>query len=195
MSNKAEKLIPVIMAASTQEEAIGALIEIAETMHLTQNYSHLIGLKDQLDAYENKFKDIIKQYNSIRSQGVRDYDQLHNIRLELNFLYQELNDELGFEINKAKILNEEKKTVIRAEAMRDLKNDPEFQKDIKATSASALRDLVGAASVYQEYVSMASVAYGMYSEFHKLMDGIKMMTDSLASECRQAQYVEQKDVK
>lgn len=183
------------MAASTQEEAIGALIEIAETMHLTQNYSHLIGLKDQLDSYENKFKDIIKQYNTIRYSGVRDYDQLHNIRLELNFLYQELNDELGFEINKAKILNEEKKTVIRAEAMRDLKNDPEFQKDIKATSASALRDLVGAASVYQEYVSMASVAYGMYSEFHKLMDAIKMMTDSLASECRQAQYVEQKDVK
>lgn len=190
---KGKDLLPIIMSATTEEEAAKALILTVETLHLSQNYYHLKSLKDQLDEYQEKFKGIIDSYKGLGA--VRDYDQLHGIRLELNFLYQEINDELGFEINKAKIFNEERKTVVRAEAMRELKNDAEFQKDIKATSASALRDIVGAATVYQEYTTMAALAYGMYSEFHKLMDSIKMSTDSMASECRQAQYVDQKDVK
>jgi hypothetical protein len=66
---------------------------------------------------------------------------------------------------------------------------------MKASSASALRELVGASGVYQEYISLASVSYGLYQEFHKVGDSIKMFSDALASECREVQYHDLKDVK
>lgn len=190
---KAKDLIPHILSAKTEDDAINVLNKTVEMLHLSQNYYHLKTLKDRLDEYQNDFRALRNKYVDLGE--VKFYKDLIEIRFELNFLYQEINDELGFEINKAKIFNEERKTVVRAEAMRSLKSDEEFQKEIKATSASALRDIVGASAVYQEYTTMASMAYGMYSEFHKLMEAIKVTTDSLASECRQAQHIEHKDMK
>lgn len=189
---KSAALIPLIIEADTEEKAIDVLNQTVEALHLSQNYYHLVDLKDSLDGFQKRFRDIKDRVKALPVP--RSYQDLHTMRMELNFLHMEANDELAFEINKAKIFNEERKTVIRAESMEDLARDEEFQKTIKAKSPSALRDVVGASNIYKQYASMASVSYGLYSEFHKMMESIKLLTDSLASECKHALHVEQKDV-
>ena len=115
--------------------------------------------------------------------------------MELSFLSRDFSDDLSFEVNKSKIYHEERKTEARASGMIELASDAEFQSKMKASSASALRELVGASGVYQEYISLASVSYGLYQEFHKTGDSIKMFSDALASECREVQYHDFKDAK
>jgi hypothetical protein len=115
--------------------------------------------------------------------------------MELSFLSRDFSDDLAFEVNKSKIFHEERKTEARATGMLELADNKDFQSKMKASSASALRELVGASGVYQEYISLASVSYGLYQEFHKVGDSIKMFSDALASECREVQYHELKDVK
>lgn len=188
---KSAALIPLIIGADNEDKAIDVLNKTVEALHLSQSYYHLVELKDSLDGFQQRFKDIRNRVKALPTP--RAYQHLHELRMELNFLHMEANDELAFEINKSKIFHEERKTVIRAESMEDLAKDEEFQKTIKAKSPSALRDVVGASSIYKQYASMASVSYGLYSEFHKMMESIKLLTDSLASECKHALHVEQKD--
>lgn len=191
--NKSEKLIPIILEANTQEKAIEALVEVVETLHLSQNYFHLVDLKDTLESYKFKFKSISDRYRQIPTP--RPYNSLHELRMELSFLSRDFSDDLAFEVNKSKIFHEERKTEARATGMLELADNKDFQSKMKASSASALRELVGASGVYQEYISLASVSYGLYQEFHKVGDSIKMFSDALASECREVQYHELKDVK
>jgi hypothetical protein len=191
--NKSEKLIPIILQANTQEKAIEALVEVVETLHLSQNYFHLVELKDRLEEYKTKFKSITDRYRQIPLP--RPYNSLHELRMELSFLSRDFSDDLAFEVNKSKIFHEERKTEARATGMLELADNKDFQSKMKASSASALRELVGASGVYQEYISLASVSYGLYQEFHKVGDSIKMFSDALASECREVQYHDLKDVK
>lgn len=115
--------------------------------------------------------------------------------MELSFLSRDFADNLAFEVNKAKIFHEERKTEARAAGILELKENNEFQKQLKTTSASGLRDMVGASGIYQEYIALAAVSYGLYQEFHKIGDSMKLFNDALASECREMQFIEQKDTK
>lgn len=191
--NKSEKLIPIIKEARDDKEAVEALVKVVEALHLSQNYFHLVDLKDRLDDYKKKFRSISDRYKSIPVP--RPYNSLHELRMELSFLSRDFSDDLSFEVNKSKIYHEERKTEARASGMIELASDTEFQSKMKASSASALRELVGASGVYQEYISLASVSYGLYQEFHKTGDSIKMFSDALASECREVQYHDFKDAK
>jgi hypothetical protein len=191
--NKSEKLIPIIINANDEGKAIKALVEVVETLHLSQNYFHLVDLKDRLNEFKLKFKSITDRYRQIPSP--RPYNSLHELRMELSFLSRDFSDELAFEVNKSKIYHEERKTEARATGMLELASDESFQSKVKASSASALRDLVGASSVYQEFISLASVSYGLYQEFHKVGDSMKLFNDALASECREVQYHDMKDAK
>lgn len=190
---KSESLIPEIVSADTKEKAVHALIAITEALHLSQNFFFLVELKDNIDEYKLRYRKLTDRYKSIPTP--RSYQALHELRMELSFLSRDFADEFAFEVNKAKIFHEERKTEARASGMLELKGDKEFQANMKATSASALREMVGASVVYQEYIALAAVSYGLYQEFHKVGDSMKMFNDSLASECREAQYTEQKDAK
>lgn len=191
--NKAKDLVPLIVEAANEKEAINVLVKVAETLHLSQNYTHLVTLKDTMEEYKEKFKEISDRYRQIPTP--RPYNSLHELRMELSFVFRDFTDDLAFEINKSKIFHEERKTEARAIAMVELKNDPDFQKQIKATSTSALRDIIGASSSYQEFITLASFSYGLYQEYQKMSDAMKMLTDALASECREAQYHDLKDAK
>ena len=191
--NKSESLLPEIMAADTKDKAIKALISVTEALHLSQNYYFLAEVKDNMNEYKIRYRKLTDRYKSIPTP--RSYQALHELRMELSFLSRDFADEFAFEINKAKIFHEERKTEARASGILELKADKGFQEKLKATSASALRDMVGASGIYQEYIALAAVSYGLYQEFHKVGDSMKMFNDSLASECREAQYTEQKDAK
>jgi hypothetical protein len=191
--NKSEELIPVIQEAKTKKDAVEALVKVVETLHLSQNYFHLVELKDKLDSYKERFKEVTNRYRDISTP--RPYSSLHDLRVEIAFLSRDFTDDLAFEVNKSKIFHEERKTEARAAGILDLKQNEDFQSQLKATSASALRDMVGASGVYQEYIALASVSYGLYQEYHKVSDAMKLFNDALASECREAQYHDQKDAK
>jgi hypothetical protein len=191
--NKAEELIQPIIEATDEKGAIDVLVKVAETLHLSQNYSHLVTLKDSMEEFKDKFKGLSDRYRQIPTP--RPYNSLHELRMELSFLFRDFTDGLAFEINKSKIYHEERKTEARAIAMVELKEDPEFQKKIKATSTSALRDILGASNSYKEFITLSSFSYGLYQEYQKMSDAMKMLNDALASECREAQYHDLKDAK
>jgi hypothetical protein len=191
--NKSESLLPLIMEATTKDQAVDALIKVTEALHLSQNYFFLVELRDSMTEYKSKFRDITERYRQIPTP--RQYYQLHELRMELSFLSRDFADAFAFEVNKAKIFHEERKTEARATGILELRESKEFQERIKATSPSALRDMVGASGVYQEYISLAAVSYGLYQEFHKVGDSMKLFSDSLASECRESQHLEHKDAK
>ena len=190
---KSEDLLPIIQKATTREEAIEALNNVVEVLHLSQNYFHLMELKKTMKEHKDSFKVITDRYRSIPVP--RPYNSLHELRMELSFLSRDFADSLAFEVNKAKIYHEEGKTVARAAGILELKDDSKFQEQLKTTSASGLRDMVGASGTYQEFTALAAVSYGLYQEFHKVGDSMKMFNDALASECREMQFIEQRDIK
>lgn len=150
-------------------------------------------LKGIMQEHKDTFRKITDRYRSIPIP--RPYNSLHELRMELSFLSRDFADNLAFEVNKAKIFHEERKTEARAAGILELKENNEFQKQLKTTSASGLRDMVGASGIYQEYIALAAVSYGLYQEFHKIGDSMKLFNDALASECREMQFIEQKDTK
>lgn len=191
--NKSEALIPLIIEANDEASAVEVLVKTLETLHLSQNYFHLVELKDKMEDFKSRFEDITDRYKEIPIP--RPYESLHELRVELSFLSRDFTDDLAFEVNKSKIFHEERKTEARAAGMMELKSDKNFQDNMKATSASALREMVGASGVYQEYINLAAFSYGLYQEYHKVSDAMKLFNDALASECREAQYHDQKDAK
>lgn len=188
---KAGELIPKIISADTKEKAIEVLNDTLEALYLTNNYTQLVHLKDSLNGYEVKYKEISNEYRSLDSP--RRFNDVHGIRVDLNFLYRDIVDELDFEINRLKIYYEEQKTVVRASSMVSLKEDEDFQSKIKANSTSALRDIVGADDGYKEFVSLASISYGLYQNLRDLLNSIRLMTDSLASESSYLKRIESKE--
>jgi hypothetical protein len=192
--DKAKEFIEPIIGANDEDSAVEVLVDITEKLHLSRNYFHLVSLKDKMEESKEKFKEITDRYKKIPVP--RSYTSLHELRVELSFLSRDFTDELAFEINKCKIFHEERKTEARAAGILDLKEDKEFnEKFDRKLSATAIRELVGASDVYQEYINLASYSYGLYQEYHKISDTMKLFNDALASECREAQWHNQKDAK
>src|SRR5690606_3661280 len=126
-------------------------------LHISSDYTVLNGLKHKLDEYKQEYREIEEQFKAYEIP--RKYEDVHNTRLELNFLFNRISDDLVFEINAAKIFWEENKTVARAAAILELSENEEVQTKVKAKSASALRDIVGASEESKQYVQMAKISY------------------------------------
>lgn len=190
MSKKSALLLPKIIEANTKEEAIIVLNDVLKTLHFSSDYLELVALKDELDIYNDKFSAICEGCTS-----ENDVTILNNIRVELNFLFREISDKLVFQINKLKIFHEESKTVLRGTAMMELRDNEIIQGKIKATSATALREIVGVSDEYKESVACISMSYGLYKQLEALLNGIRMMTDTIASKVNHERTILMKDVK
>lgn len=190
---KSTQLIPLIVEAQNKEQAINVLREMLASLYLTTEYIEITKLKDTLEEYKAQYAEVVDKYKELGE--VRHYTQVHDIRTELNFLMRDITDNLVFDINRLKVYYEEYKTIQRAESMKSLKSNEELQKQIKATSTSALRDIVGADEDYNSYVTTASISYGLYIELRYLLSNIEQFTNSLSSEERYLLQVEAKDVK
>lgn len=190
---KSTQLIPLIVEAQNKEQAINVLREMLASLYLTTEYIEITKLKDTLEDYKAQYAEVVDKYKELGE--VRHYTQVHDIRTELNFLMRDITDNLVFDINRLKVYYEEYKTIQRAESMKSLKSNEELQKQIKATSTSALRDIVGADEDYNSYVTTASISYGLYIELRYLLSNIEQFTNSLSSEERYLLQVEAKDVK
>lgn len=191
--SKSEKLIPLIVAAVDEESAISVLWQVLKELHLTSNYTDLVALKERIDYFKKCYRDTSDEYRALTAP--RSIDDVLHYRVELNFLYRDINDELTFDINRLKIYYEEYKTVQRFESMENVRVNDIVVENYKVKSASALRDIVGADPKYTEFTSLASVSYGLWQELSKLLESIKLLTDSLSAEAKRATVIEYKDVK
>lgn len=192
-SKKSEKLVPLIINAKTEQEAIEVLKQTLKILNLTSDYVELNNLKYELNDFEVKFKEIADKYKGLGTP--KNYLSVHEIRVELNFLYRDVTDALAFSINQNKIYFEENKTVVRGEGMMQLIEDEELQGKVKAKSTSALRDIYGLSTEVKEFVNLASISYGLYKNLETLLNGIRQLTDSLASEEKYLLMIETKDAK
>lgn len=195
--NKSKDLIPLVIAANDKDSAIEVLRKTLEALHLEEDELHLISLKDRLDEFQKDFRLIRDKVRELDYN--LDSDRALELRIECNFLFSQVTDEVVFEINKAKILYEERKTVYRAQGLDELRNDQELLAEINPTgkkvSDTALRDNLGRSHTYNRYVNRAGFSYGLYQEVHKLLDGINNLSNSLASITRHRQEIEKKDQK
>ena len=190
-AKRATELIPKIKTASTNEEAIAVLHDVLTSLYLTNNYTNLIALKDRLAVEKNRFREITDEYEF----SEKTMQDMTETRGKLNFLYRDVSDELSFDINRSKIYFEEYKTSVRAESMKVLKEDKEIQEMFGAKSTSALRDIVGIAGSYKEYISNASVSYGLYQELNNILNSIRMFIDLLSGSIKNEQIILMKDAK
>lgn len=195
--NKSKELIPLIIGATDKKQAIEVLRKTLEALHLEDDEMHLISLKDRLNEFQVEFKEIVDRVKSLNYNF--DSEEALELRLECNFLYQQISDELVFEINKAKILYEERKTIYRAEGLDELRKDEALLEELspgkKKISDTALRDNLGKSRTYSRFVNRAGFSYGLYKEIHALMDGITNLSNSLSSVTRHRQEVERKDAR
>lgn len=191
MSSKAKELLPKIIGATSNPEAIEVLHDILEVLHLSDNYTNLVKVRDDFSEEKANFRAITDEYNS----ADKTIENMINTRTKLNFLYRDISDKFSYTVNKNKIYFEEEKTAVRAKAMENLKKSKEAQEIFKTKSTSGLRDIVGFDGLYQEYISNASISYGLYQELSSVLNSIRMFIDLLASQIKHEQLVIQKDAK
>lgn len=191
MSNKAKDLIPKIIKASSKKESIDVLNDVLEALYLTNNYTDIVRIKDNLTEQKEKYRKVTDTYEN----GERDMEAMLNTRTELNFLYRDISDGFSFDINRLKIFYEECKTSVRAESMKNLKGDLEIQEIFNAKSTSSLRDIVGLSDTYREFIANYSIAYGLFKELESLLNSVRMFIDLMSSSIKSEQIILMKDAK
>lgn len=189
--SKAIDLIPKIISAQSKKDAIEVLNETLIALHLTNSYTDLVKIKDDLEEYEVRFKVITDSYDD-SSKNIED---MLNTRLSLNFLYRDTVDQFSFKINSQKIFWEERKTAVRGESLMRLRHDEKVQESFKTKSTSALRDIVGLDDGYQEYITNASLSYGLYQQLMNFLNSIRQFIDYLASAIKNEHIIQQQDAR
>lgn len=190
--SKSQELIPLIIEANDKEKAIQVLYKTLEMLHLSTDYAEMVRLRDRLVFFQGEYK---KLTQNINVEGVvMEYEQLNHIRLALDFLFRDIQDELSAPINSNKVFYEEIKTVRRAEAYKELFGS-ETADNYKAKSLSAIGDIIGESKRYAEYAAEKAIAYGNYKTLENLLVSIKNMTNSIASREKRELIIIQKDAK
>ena len=188
---KSKELIPKIIKAVNEDQAVEILYDTLNALYLTSDYTDIVALKDKLEEHKAEFRRITDEFR----EQEHDYNSVTKYRAELNFLYRDIQDQLTFDVNRLKIHYEEYKTVQRFESMSSLKENEAVSGQFKAKSASALRDIIGGDSGYKEYVSLASISYGLWQELGKVLESIRLFTDTMASMAKREITIDVKDVK
>jgi len=193
---KSAALLPKIIAATTDEEAIQVLNDTLELLYLGDDYLELLKLKNRLNELKLDFKEIEDSYRAVSFP--REYSQLAEIRDEIAFLYRTTNDELSYEINRCKLRwSDEGKTAVRAQSIIDAKWNEELIKvnNNKALSLSSLESVYGITDGYKEYLALASSSYGLFQELIAFFASMNKLSDSVASQASHALQILNRDVK
>lgn len=195
MKKKSGDLLPHIIEANDRDGAISVLNMVLEYLHLSSGYTTLVGLRDRMIEFQGQYESVVNRYRSLSFP--REYKDLAEIRDDLAFLYRDIQDELSFEINKAKAHGDEAKTAVRADSVISAKENAKLREinGGKPLSISALDRLYGVSEEYREYLNIYAISYGLYQSLMSLLTSIRLTSDSVASQCSYALHVLQKDAK
>ena len=187
---KASDFISEIVEAATAEQAIKILKELYNVVNPPSDYESLFKIKTMLQEYS---KDLIKISKPLED-NLLTYEELSDIRKDLNFFFRNLSDELTNVVAFNKLYTEEVKTQIRGESLQRLQNS-QVAKDFNIKSTNALRDVLGLDSKYQQYIKENALAYANYKTLEGLLNSTIKMIDLVASRERREQIILQRDVK
>jgi hypothetical protein len=189
MSKKSQQIIDSIKKANNKEQAVSVIKSIIEALDMTQEAQTLNRIHSELQVCGEEFTELEQKYKAL--EVPREYSEVQELRTQANFLYRKIVDEYVHTTTRLRTLYEEQKTTERNVAMKYLKNSPEHSDVPK----SSLRDYLGAAPNYKEWMVEYAMARGNYDLINKLLESIRLFTDSLASELKGLHTVNVKDVK
>lgn len=187
--SKAAHLIPKIIEASDKNQAVEVLYDLLQTLHLSQDYTSLVKIKDELDEKAADFDRIIAGIEG----KILSIDELNNFRWQLSLLYREISDKFSFKINKTKIYFEESRGTIKADSFKEIKDSPELSEELGVKSTSALKDFLHYSGIYREYTSNYSIAYGLYKQLDGLLSSIQHFINYTASKIKSEQEIEKQN--
>lgn len=193
MSKSSVEIIEDIIKATSKQESAEIIREIIASLNLSEGYVHLNKLKGQINDFKAQLEDYQRQYQELASP--RNFEDVHELRMSLTFLYREIMDNLAMEINKLKLFYEERKTVQRAQSSLNLKNDEHFKSSFKSVSESLLRDYIGYDKGYEQWTKDVAFSYGLWKEVDSLMISTKNFIDALSSEERYLTTVKVQDAR
>lgn len=189
--SKAAELLPKMVEVKNKTEALEVLYQILQSLHLTNNYTDLVKIKDELEEKKTDFHSITDAYGKSEKtlQALMDYRQ------HLSFLYRDVVDQFSFKINKNKIYFEEARGTIKADSYKSLKDNEELQAEFGLKSKTALKDFLHYSEIYREYTANYSIAYALYKELDGLLNSIKQFIDLISGQIRLELNIQNQDVK
>jgi len=189
MTDTAKQLVDRIVECKDQLCAVDIIKEVINNLKVSRNYQKMVEVEKGIRELESAFKELQEEFHVMVLP--RQYSVVQETRTKANFIYRELVDNYVHEVNRVKMLLEESKTVERAKALEYLKNDANYSNIAKST----MRDYLGASPNYEEWIRDYSMAYANYQYLSKVLESVRIFTDTCASELRGLGVVEKTDVK
>lgn len=190
---KAEKYLEGIVAATTEEQAVEVLREIAADLGIGQSFGQLNHIKERLDLHKAAFRLL---QDKLKEEPIPDIKFLQNLRQETVHCHQELCDELSYDVNRLKIaFGDDRKSEVRSSILKKLWRDDDFKKENKANSISALKEIYSDDDEYKEWLACSTVSYGIWNDYRDTMKYINMFIDGVAAQIRTEQTNLRMDLK
>jgi len=189
VSDTAKQLVDKIVECTDQLCAVDIIKEVISNLKVSRNYQRMVEVEGGIRELEKAFSELQEEFH--RMELPRQYNLVQEARTKANFIYRELVDHYVHEVNRVKMLLEESKTIERAKALEYLKESSTFGSIAKST----LRDYLGASPNYEEWIRDYSMAYANYQYLAKVLESVRIFTDTCASELRGLGVVEKTDVK
>ena len=189
MSERAKQIVDKIVDCKDEVWAVDIIKEVIDNLRVSKNYERMVEVEGGIRELEGTFAELQEEFH--RMELPRQYTLVQETRTRANFIYRELVDNYVHEVNRVKMLLEESKTVERAKALDYLKKHEEYSHIAK----SSMRDYLGASPNYEEWIRDYSMAYANYQYLSKVLESVRIFTDTCASELRGLGVVEKTDVK
>lgn len=190
---KNEDLIPQIIEAKDKQDAITVMKSVLQILNFSNDYVEISKLANELEEDKEYFTALTDSIEDCKG----NIQKLFDMKVKLNYFYRDMGDKYKFKAHKWKIFWQEVKTQRRAEAMANIKESPDILESmsIKSASASALREIIGADSGYQEYIKTYPLAEALQKSVDNFLDVIYQFTNTVASMIAFEKNVELKDQK
>lgn len=190
---KSEDLIPQIIEAKDKSDAVEVMKNVLNILNFSNEYAEISKLANELEEDKDYFTALTDSIEDCKG----DIHKLFDMKLKLNYFYRDTGDKYKFKAHQWKIFWQEVKTQRRAEAMANIKENPDILESmsIKSASASALREIIGADAGYQEFIKTYPLAEGFQKSVDNFLDVIYQFTNTVASMIAFEKNVEMKDQK
>ena len=185
MANKSKNLIPLIIDAKDVDEAFSVLKEVMDNLYITEDYVEIMRITDRINEMKAEYNALTNKIKTME----KTTENILDMRMELTFFYRDVTNEFSFDVNKAKIFEEEFKTAERGKALTRLSDNKNVleQFNMKKPSASTLRDILGLDDEYSEYIHRLSQSYGNYKTLESFLISIRDFINLMSSMQRGAE--------